>query len=175
MLPILKLLTWTESGFQPVSYDLALGVVGALLGFFGAYRYHQVTGINPWKIPAYLWAIFAFLSPLGLVLEVIARAVGEKRIFKQQNGVSLGKRNHVAGWVNNSSQQIPVQDHLTTDTYEPKDQNSMIDDPEKTHLPLFGWYPDIYEKYTYRYWDGKSWTKFVSDGKSRSVDNEFPQ
>ncbi len=175
MLSILKLLTWTASGLQPVSHELVLGTIGALLAFFSADRYHRMTGINPWKIPAPLWAVFAFLSPLGLVMEVIARIVSAKKISREHTDFSLNKRSGMTGWMNGSSQQMPGKHHLATNTYEREGQDQTTGYPEKTHLPLFGWYPDIYEKYKYRYWDGKSWTKFVSDGKARSIDGDFPQ
>ncbi len=172
MLTILKLLTWTESGLQPIADEIFFGTIGALLAFFGAYRYHRITGRNPWKIPSPIWAILAFFSPVGFILGLIARSISIRKNLGNTNDLYQYRDHMNESFMNNVSQPLP--DHnLRTDVNPVNAQPETAGYSESTHLPLFGWYPDVYGKYKYRYWDGKAWTKFVSDGQFRSIDKDF--
>ena len=172
MLEILKLLTWTGSGLKPASYEVIFGTIGATLAFMGAYNYHRITGANPWRIPSALWALLAFFSPLGLILEFVARSKLSFRTSSKQNGLYVDR--HERSMMNNSSQPLPGNHNLTDGQYLVNEEHDITDYKENTHYPLFGWYPDPHKKYTYRYWDGKAWTKFISDGEVRSIDKDFP-
>ncbi|MCL5047519.1 MAG: DUF2510 domain-containing protein [Firmicutes bacterium] len=171
MLSILKLLTWTGSGLKPESYELIFGSIGASLAFIGAYNYHRITGVNPWKIPSALWALLAFVSPVGLVLGFVARSNIGFRTHSKQGGLYSGRQNH--SMMNDSSQPLPAKNNLTDGQYLINGESETTEYKEKVRNPLFGWYPDPYKKYPYRYWDGKAWTKFISDGQARSEDKDF--
>ena len=51
-----------------------------MFGFLLATSFEKHNGVTPWRLPALIWGLFWFLSPLlGLILYLVARSSGRSR------------------------------------------------------------------------------------------------
>jgi len=124
---------------------LVIGCVFAFAFYRESERTKKANGVTPWHWPSWLWASVGFLfGLLGLILLLIARR-------KPKPAPPLG----VAAY----APELSLRGGST-----PPGAPS----PAPTVGP--SWQRDPTGRYATRYWDGSSWTEFVSDGTSTTSD-----
>jgi hypothetical protein len=139
------------------------GIFALLLAVFGyrlSQRIRATRGVTPWRIPSAVWALICFFfAPFGFALELIA-------IVSTRNEANKLVASNSAP----TSFAPPIEAPKTTEealsVYVPKIPASGYGGPKSDVMgkpALFGWYPDVTSRHELRYWDGRDWTKFVSD------------
>lgn len=168
----------TTIGSQSASTLVLSGLLAVVISIFGyrlSQRVRATRGVTPWRIPSAVWALICFFfAPFGFALELIAivstRPVPGKiqpahgpaeekapSMYSTQ-GIAPSTTDQHSGEVTTTEQALSA--------YVPKSPPSGYGGPPSDHFgkpALFGWYHDVTKRHELRYWDGRDWTKFVSD------------
>lgn len=136
-------------------------LVLAIFGYRLSQRIRATRGVTPWRIPSAVWALICFFfAPFGFALELIAIVSTRGETNKQLAATNSAPTTFAP----------PVATPKTTEealsVYVPKIPASGYGGPQSDVVgkpALFGWYQDVTGRHEKRYWDGRDWTKFVSD------------
>lgn len=152
---------------QLVLYTVLAFAFGAF-GYMLALNYRHRAGVTPWRLPAIVWALFWFISPLvGLILYVIASrftspslgspgpapaagsAAGNPYARYPHSGAPAGGTGTIAPGGYGAAPGVAVAAAPAEDS---------------PPLPPRCWSADPAGRHELRYWDGTEWTEHVSDG-----------
>ena len=150
--------------------EVVIFVFALVLGVFGyqlSQRIRAARGVTPWRIPSAIWALICFLfPPFGFALELIAivstRSAPDKLVIPNNAPTAF-----------TPSVGAPSTTEEALSAYVPKIPPSGYSGPRSDvsgKPALFGWYPDVTRRHELRYWDGRDWTRFVTDADVFSED-----
>jgi hypothetical protein len=149
-----------------VTIDVILAVILAIVGYRLSQRTRVVRGVTPWRIPSAAWAIICLLfSALGILLELIAVYL-TRSVQNQPTQVPPAYTPTSPPPMHIPTVPMPGTTEEVLSVYVPKVPASGFGGPESDALgkpALFGWYKDVSGHHEMRYWDGRDWTKLVSD------------
>lgn len=134
----------------------------ALGGYLVSARHQVVRGRTPWGFPSIVWALICFLiGPFGLLVEFIAGRMTPPAPDRSHHGVGDYAGSSFAG----TPSETTTFDQVARAGPPAASLPNVV-----THLPLFGWYPDVTKRHELRYWDGKHWSELVADQGQKATD-----
>ena len=169
----------TTIGSQSNTTLVVSGVLAVVISIFGyrlSQRIRATRGVTPWRIPSFVWALICFFfAPFGFALELIAivSTKPESGNVQAAHGTSSGSAGTTGQTIYEpKSPSLPSTEEALA-AYTPKIPPSGYGGPQSDLLgkpALFGWYRDVSGRHQLRYWDGRDWTKFVSDNETQTED-----
>lgn len=169
----------SSSGMNALWTDLitfGMVVIFGVLGYVLAQQTLRLRGSTPWRIPAFVWAIFSALLPIwGLAIEWLARLTTRPAAVAPHPPAATLDR-----WATPGGPVEPPAPGSAPSSWP--DPASLRPGPggwvpslptlagPADKPPLFGWYPDPDGRHELRFWDGRMWSEHVRDGETASDD-----
>ena len=169
----------TTIGSQSHTTLVVSGVLAVVISIFGyrlSQRIRATRGVTPWRIPSLVWALICFFfAPFGFALELIAivSTKPEPGNIQPAHGATNSTANRASHAVYETTNPKPASTEEALIAYAPKIPPSGYGGPQSDQLgksALFGWYHDVSGHHQLRYWDGRDWTRYVSDNDVQSED-----
>ena len=169
----------TTIGSQSNTTLVVSGVLAVVISIFGyrlSQRIRATRGVTPWRIPSFVWALICFFfAPFGFALELIAivSTKPEPGGVQTAHSASSGSTTGTGQAIYEPKSPAPSSTEEALAAYTPKTPPSGYGGPQSDLLgkpALFGWYRDVSGHHQLRYWDGRDWTRYVSDDDVQSED-----